>query len=54
MGIKRHKRQEIVTKVRQIEVLVVQGVARIDAIRQVCIVEQTYYPHHNIPYCIPY
>lgn len=44
MAIKRHKPQEIVTKLQQIEVLVGQGVARIDAIRQVCIVEQTYYP----------
>ena len=43
MGIKRHKPEEIVTKLRQVEVLVGQGVARIDAIRQVCIVEQTYY-----------
>jgi putative transposase len=43
MGIKRHKPQEIVTKLRQVEVLVGQGVVRIDAIRQVCIVEQTYY-----------
>ena len=43
MGIKRHKPEGIVTKLRQVEVLVGQGVARIDAIRQVCIVEQTYY-----------
>ena len=43
MGIKRHKPEEIVTKLLQVEVLVGQGVARIDAIRQVCIVEQTYY-----------
>ena len=43
MGIKRHKPEEIVTKLRQVEVLVGQGVARIDAIRQVRIVEQTYY-----------
>ena len=43
MGIKRHKPEQIVTKLRQVEVLVGQGVARIDAIRQVCIVEQTYY-----------
>ena len=43
MCIKRHKPEQIVTKLRQVEVLVGQGVARIDAIRQVCIVEQTYY-----------
>jgi len=43
MANKRHKPEEIVTKLRQVEVLVGQGMARIDAIRQVCIVEQTYY-----------
>lgn len=30
MAIKRHKPEEIVTKLRQVEVLVGQGVARID------------------------
>ncbi len=43
MANKRHKPEEIVTKLRQVEVLVGQGTARIDAIRQVRIVEQTYY-----------
>ncbi len=43
MANKRHKPEEIVTKLRQIDVLVGQGMARIDAIRQVRIVEQTYY-----------
>ena len=43
MGIKRHKPEEIVTKLRQVEVLVGQGMARIDAIREVCITEQTFY-----------
>ena len=43
MANKRHKPEEIVTKLRQGEVLVGQGMARIDAIRQVRIVEQTYY-----------
>ena len=43
MVIKRHKPEEIVTKLRQVEVLVGQGMARIDAIRQICITEQTYY-----------
>ena len=43
MGIKRHKPEEIVTKLRQVEVLVGQGMAKIDAIRQVQITEQTYY-----------
>ena len=43
MANKRHKPEEIVTKLRQVDVLVGQGMARIDAIRQVGIVEQTYY-----------
>ena len=43
MANKRHKPEEIVTKLRQVEVLVGQGMARIDAIRQIRIVEQTYY-----------
>ena len=43
MGIKRHKPEEIVTKLRQGGVFVGQGMARIDAIRQVQITEQTFY-----------
>jgi putative transposase len=43
MGITRHKPEEIVTKLRQVEVLVGQEMARIDAIRQIGITEQTYY-----------
>ena len=43
MGIKRHQPEEIVTKLRQVEVLVGQGMARIDAIREMGVVEQTYY-----------
>ncbi len=43
MGSKRHKREKIVTKLQQVEVLVGQGMARVDAIREVRITEQTYY-----------
>jgi len=43
MAIKRNKQEEIVTKLRQVEVLVGQGKARIDAIREIGVVEQTYY-----------
>ena len=43
MGIKRHRPEEIVTKLRQVEVLVGQGLARIDEIREVQITEQTFY-----------
>ena len=35
MGIKGHKPEEIVTKLRQVEVLVGHGVACIDAIKEV-------------------
>ena len=43
MGIKQYKPEEIVTMLRQVEVLVGQGMARIDAVRQISIIEQTYY-----------
>jgi len=43
MSNKRHKPEEIVSKLRQVDVLVGQGMARVDAIRQVSITEQTYY-----------
>ncbi len=43
MGTKRHKPEEIVSKLRQVDVLVGQGQPRNDAIRQVQIAEQTYY-----------
>ena len=43
MGIKRHKPEEIVTKLRQVEMLCGQGMPRIDASRQVQITAQTFY-----------
>ena len=43
MGIKRHKPEEIVRKLRQVEVLTGQGMARLDAIRQIGVSEQTFY-----------
>ena len=43
MATKRHQPEEIVTKLRQVEVLVAQGMARIEAIREVRITEQTFY-----------
>ena len=42
MGIKRHKPEKIVTKLRQVEVLCGQGMPRLDAFRQVQITEQTF------------
>ena len=43
MANKRPKPEEIVTKLRQVEVLIGQGKSRIDAIRAIGVVEQTYY-----------
>lgn len=40
---KRPKPEEIVLKLRQVEVLMGQGMSRLDAIRQIGVVEQTYY-----------
>ena len=43
MANKRPKPEEIVLKLRQVEVLMGQGMARLDAITQIGVVEQTYY-----------
>ena len=43
MANKRPKPEEIVTKLRQVDVLVGQGKTRIDAIRSIGVTEQTYY-----------
>jgi len=43
MASKRHKPEEIVSNLRQVDVLVGQGMSRIDAIREISITEQTYY-----------
>ena len=43
MSNKRPKPEEIVPNLRQVEVLMGQGMSRLDAIRQIGVVEQTYY-----------
>ena len=43
MAIKRPKPEEIVVKLWQVEVLMGQGMPRIDAIRQISVTGQTYY-----------
>ena len=43
MANKRPKPEEIVSKLRKVEVLMGQGMARLDAIRQIGVVGQTYY-----------
>ena len=43
MANKRPRPEDIITKLRQVEVLMGQGMSRLDAIRQIGGVEQTYY-----------
>ena len=43
MAKKRHRPEEIVAKLRQVEVLQSQGMAAADAIRQIGVSEVTYY-----------
>ena len=43
MTNKGRKPEEIISKLRQVEVLMGQGMSRLDAIRQIGVVEQTYY-----------
>ena len=43
MANRRPKPEEIVSKLPQVEVLMGQGMSRLDAIRQIGVVEQTYY-----------
>ena len=43
MTNKRPKPEEIVSKLPQVEVLMGQGMSRLDAIRPIGVVEQTYY-----------
>lgn len=43
MANKRARPEDIITKLRQVEVLMGQGMPRLDAIRQIGVVEQTYH-----------
>jgi transposase-like protein len=43
MARKRHKAEEIVAKLRQVDVLVSQGQSVADAVRQIGVTEETYY-----------
>ena len=47
MGRKRHTAEEIVEKLRQVEVLCGQGKALVDAIRAIGVTEVTYYRWRN-------
>ena len=44
MARKRYKPEEIVAKLRQVDVLVSQGQTMVDAIRQIGVSEVTYFP----------
>jgi len=43
MVIKRPKSEELVVKLRRVEVLMGHRMPRIDAIKQISVIEQTYY-----------
>ncbi len=47
MPKKRHKPEEIVAKLRQVDVLTSQGMSVADAIRQIGVTEVTYYRWRN-------
>src|SRR6059036_1118772 len=47
MGKKRHKPEEIVAKLRQVDVLLSQGKAVAEAIRSIGVTEVTYYRWHQ-------
>jgi hypothetical protein len=49
MANRRPKPEEIVSKLRQVEVLMGQGMSRLDAIRQIGVVEQMYRPSGICP-----
>ena len=51
MANKRYKPEEIVSKLRQVDVLVGQGMARVDAVRQVSITEQKHYLYGRLSHC---
>jgi transposase len=49
MGRKRHKPEEIVAKLRQVDVLTAQGTPVSDAIRSIGVTEVTYYRWRQDP-----
>ena len=51
MANKRHKPEEIITKLRQVEVLRGQGMAMADAVRQIGIPRSTYYLYGRLSRC---
>ena len=51
MANKRAKPEEIVVVLRQVEALQGQGMPRADAIRQICVTEQTCYLYGRLSLC---
>jgi hypothetical protein len=51
MPKKRHKPEEIVAKLRQVDVLTAQGRTVAEAIRQIGVTEVTYYLHGRLSRC---
>lgn len=53
MPRKRHKAEEIVTKLRQVDVLSAQGLPVAEAIRSIGVTEVTYYLYGRLSRCKP-
>ena len=51
MPRKRHKAEEIVTKLRQVDVLIAQGRSVAEAIRSIGVTEVTYYLYGRLALC---
>jgi putative transposase len=51
MPRKRHKAEEIVTKLRQVDVLTAQGRSVAEAIRSIGVTEVTYYLYGRLALC---
>ena len=51
MGRKRHKPEEIVAKLRQVDVLVSQGKSVADAVRAIGATEVSYYLYGRLSHC---
>jgi ACT domain-containing protein len=47
MGRKGHSPEQIIWKLREVEVLVAKGSSVADAVRQIAVTEQTYYRWRN-------
>jgi len=53
MARKRHKPQEIIAKLRQVDVLTAQGTSVAEAVRSIGVTEVTYYLYGRLSLCKP-